>query len=267
LELNVGGDSSGGDLRPVLVGGELGVEDESCSSHPGGGWEGGRLNVRHQFGEDVVPHGGVRDGVISVGRLEQTFVGEDSLGPDEGGVLGVVDDVFQILDDFWVSQDSNGGEEDSLLLVPSSVHNSGPQFLHDESENFLSGKVGSAERTRNLNGEFGFGDARVDTSLVGEGSKGQKSNLSVSLGSSNDSFNGLPEHTDELFGWESGVLWHGQEVVNLLDGVNLAGSDQMVADSESRGSSGDEEGIVEEGVKSSGVGGLAFNHQRCVHTL
>lgn len=82
-----------------------------------------------------------------------------------------------------------------------------------------------------------------------------------------DSLDGFLEHLDELPGWESGVSGNSEQVVDLLDGVDLAFSDQIVADSESWGSSGDEESVEEEGDQSAGVGALALNHDRGVHLL
>lgn len=232
LELNVGRDGGGGDLGPVLVGGVFAGEDQRSSGHSHGRWQRAGLNVGHEVGDDRVSDESAGHGVISIGGLDQSLVGEDSLGSDEGGFGILADDVFQVLDDFWESQDTDSGQEDCLLFGAATIHDSGPQLLIDKVVNFSLGEVGSAERAGNLDGEFSFGDARVDTSLVSQRSERQESNLSINLINAKG-LDSLLEHLDESPGWESGVSWHGQQVVNLLDGVNLAGADELVADGQS----------------------------------
>jgi hypothetical protein len=100
--------------------------------------------------------------------------------------------------------------------------------------------------------------------LIGHGSEGEKTNLSINLFLLEKLLNSIPEHADKALGWESDVLWDGQEVVNLLDRVNLALADKLVAHSKGWSGSSDEKSVVEESVKTTDVGGFALNNKSFV---
>lgn len=261
LELHVGGNSGLDNLAPVLVGGVFRGEDEGGGGHADWSRHGSVFDVRHQVGDDGVTDDALGDGVVSVGGLDEAFVGKDGLGADESGVLGVLDDVFQLGGNFWESEDSDGGQEDSLLFVTSTGHDSRPQLVNDEGEDLVTGELWATESSRDFDGELGLGDAGVDTGLVGQRSKGQQTNLSVNLVSSN-LLDGVLEHGDEGLGGESGVLWDSQEVVDLLDGVDAVVADKRVADGEGRGGSGNQESVVVQSVQTTGVGAFSFLDQR-----
>jgi hypothetical protein len=124
----------------------------------------------------------------------------------------------------------------------------------------ISGELWAAELSGNFDREFGFGNAGVDASLVGEGGEGDEANVAVDLGHLTLGllFNRLLEGGDELLGGEAGVFCDAEEVMEFLHGVNLVFPDELVASHEGWGCAGDEEGVVVEGVEPTGVGGFSI---------
>jgi hypothetical protein len=190
--------------------------------------------------------------------LGKTLVGEGSLDTDDGGLVRVGDNLLKAGDDLRVSKDGNSLKKDNLLLSGSGRHPLPNLFLH-KLQDFIVGKVGSTEGSRNLNREFGLSNSGVDASLVGEGSERKETNLSVNGLLLEKPLDGIPEHADEVLGWESDVLGNGQKIVNLLNGIHTAVADQFVAHGKRWSSSSDKKGIVEEGVEATGVVALSFN--------
>jgi hypothetical protein len=210
------------------------------------------LNDGHEVGENGVLDSVLADGVISGGGLDHAFVGEDSLGADECGLGLVLNDLLHLWDGSGESKDLDSGEENSLgfLLAESRSHVFGPEFVQDELQDFSAGEVGSAELSRELNWEPGFSHTGVHAGLVGDGSKGQESNLSVDGSLLIQTDHGLLEHPDEGLSGVTDVGWEGDEVVQDLAMSDILGTNQLVNSHQSRGVSRDEESIVEKSVES-----------------
>lgn len=168
----------------------------------------------HQVGEDSLLDEVLRDISISVGGLDDSFVSEDSLGSDIGRLLGVVDDLLESLDDVLDSQESEGGDEGSSLILGSVLNIVGPQSLDKGKDAPLDVGWAAVVLGPEVVGSFGFDgvlgpcDSSVDAGLVGEGCEGENGDVLGLLGvfaAGEGLLNDRLEHLDDGDGWSSRI--------------------------------------------------------------